>query len=132
MDYVNKPVLDRDHLSTMTGGDVDLAAEVLGLFQEQASMWSRLLDPRKPRSVWTDAAHSLKGSALSVGAMRLADACKETEDLGRGDSEVSVTRAAVSIDAIRTEMSKALDAASKMAHEIAVSGSFIASKEPNS
>ena len=37
--------IDIDHLLTMTGGDADLADEVLDIFRNQAEMWGRMLDP---------------------------------------------------------------------------------------
>ena len=94
-------------------------------------MWSRLLDPKKPASEWADAAHSLKGAALGVGALRLAKACAATETLGRS-GDVSVTAAAVSINDVRTELLTALEAAASTAHHLTVSGRFKPSNEPNS
>lgn len=127
----NLAVLDRDHLSAMTGGDAALAAEVLEIFKEQTSMWERLLDPKLSAERWADAAHTMKGAALSIGAMRLARACEATERLGRGE-KVSRTAAAVSINEIRAELLPALEAAAKVAYELAGSGSFVRSNEPNS
>ncbi len=76
------------HLERYAGGDQALVEEVLGLFREQASLWVRLLDPAAPGQAWKDAAHTLKGSALGIGAFALADECEAAEqaadaDLGR-------------------------------------------------
>ena len=38
-------LLDREHLKAMTGGDNDLAVEVIEIFRHQAEIWSRMLDP---------------------------------------------------------------------------------------
>ncbi|MEM8615622.1 MAG: hypothetical protein AAGF20_01680 [Pseudomonadota bacterium] len=60
--------LDIDHLLDMAGGDPELADEVLDIFRNQATTWGRLLDAAGPQSQWADAAHTLKGAALSIGA----------------------------------------------------------------
>src|SRR6185503_5738816 len=71
--------VDFAYLETYAGGDMALVEEVLGLFREQAAMWVRLLDPRAAGEAWRDAAHTLKGSARSIGAGALADACEAAE-----------------------------------------------------
>ncbi|MCA3694288.1 MAG: hypothetical protein IOB61_13060, partial [Aquidulcibacter sp.] len=43
--HLQGPVVDRAHLERMTGGDQELALEVLGLFREQIALWSKLLQP---------------------------------------------------------------------------------------
>jgi HPt (histidine-containing phosphotransfer) domain-containing protein len=57
--------------------------EVIGLFLEQTELWGRLLDPQGDGEVWRDGAHTLKGSALGVGAAALARVCAEAEDAWR-------------------------------------------------
>ena len=74
--------VDFGHLETYAGHDMDLVEEVLGLFVEQVAAWGRLLDPEA--GSWRDAAHTLKGSALGIGAFRLAHACGEARRRGRG------------------------------------------------
>ena len=37
--------IDLDHLLNMTGGDADLADEVLDIFRNQAETWGRMLTP---------------------------------------------------------------------------------------
>lgn len=69
--------VDVSVLETFTQGDSDLTDEVLSLFQEQARLWSPLLNAADPG--WTDAVHSLKGSAAGVGARHLAQACAQAE-----------------------------------------------------
>ncbi len=75
------------HLERYAGGDQALVEEVLGLFREQAAMWVRLLDPAAPGQAWKDAAHSLKGSALGIGAFALADECEMAEQAPAGLAE---------------------------------------------
>lgn len=70
--------VDFDYLESYLGGDHALMDEVLGLFEQQASIWSRVLDPEAPEH-WRDGAHTLKGSALGVGARTVAEICGEAE-----------------------------------------------------
>lgn len=64
-------------LERVVGGDVAVTEEVLGLFVEQARLWSGLLEPGGEG--WRDAAHTLRGAAAGIGAEALARACAETE-----------------------------------------------------
>ena len=78
------PLLDRAHLNAMTGGDTALALEVIDIFREQTGLWTRLMDPKADPRQWADAAHTLKGSSLSLGALELARLCERAglSDLG--------------------------------------------------
>jgi len=120
------PVLKPEQLSTMTGGDVALAIEVIDIFRQQTDIWVRMLDANLPPSQWADAAHSLKGSALSVGAMQLADACTKAEKLGRRDEDVSVSRAeaGVVLSTVKDHIGPAIEASAKLAHQLSLSGKF--------
>lgn len=111
-------LIDRAHLSTMTGGDVDLAQEIIEIFREQADIWAKMLDPASPPRQWADAAHSLKGAALSLGANPLAAACATAETLGRRKDAPAVAEAAVAISAVKDALGHALEAAAHLAHEI--------------
>ena len=126
------PTLDVDHLSAMTGGDASLAIEIIDIFRQQTELWSRMLNPSLPAQQWADAAHSLKGTALSVGAMRLSEACKAAETLGRSDGDIRLAQAAAALAAVKDEIGPAIEAAARVAHQLSGSGVFKASKEPNS
>lgn len=65
-------VLDRT-----TGGDDAVAEEVLGLFVQQAGLWSPLLDARQEG--WRDAVHTIRGAAAGIGACVLAAVCADAE-----------------------------------------------------
>lgn len=78
--------VDFAHLEAYAAGDAAVIEEVLGLFQNQVEVWLRLLDPAGPAEGWRDAAHTLKGSSLGVGAFELARICSEAE-LGSAESE---------------------------------------------
>jgi len=71
--------VDFQHLETYLAGDLGLAREVLGLFCEQAATVMPALDPAVSNTAWREAAHSLKGSALAIGAFALAEACSRAE-----------------------------------------------------
>lgn len=120
------PVLKPEQLSMMTGDDAALAMEVIDIFRQQTDMWSRMLDAALPPAQWADAAHSLKGSALSIGAMRLADACAKAENMGRASEEkpVSRTQAAIVLCDVKDQIGPAIEASAKLAHQLSLSGRF--------
>lgn len=64
-------------LEAMTAGDDAIGEEVLGLFVQQAAMWSPMLDVRDDG--WRDAVHTIRGAAAGIGAEALAQACAEAE-----------------------------------------------------
>jgi HPt (histidine-containing phosphotransfer) domain-containing protein len=74
------PAIDRAHLDRMTGGDSELALEVLDLFGEQSAMWQRLLAPSSENADWLVGVHTIKGSARGIGAWDLAEACSTAEE----------------------------------------------------
>ena len=70
--------IDTEHLSRMTLGERSLEREVLALFDRQADM----LLPRIRRGVpgvAAASAHTLKGSAVGIGAFRVAEAAAAVE-----------------------------------------------------
>ncbi|WP_332679256.1 Hpt domain-containing protein [Brevundimonas sp.] len=64
-------------LEATTGGDDGISEEVLGLFAQQAALWSPMLDVRDEG--WRDAVHTLRGAAAGIGAGVLAEACQAAE-----------------------------------------------------
>lgn len=73
------PAIDLEHLARYSGGDAALEEEVFSLFRQQVELWVRLLEPNTDMESWAAAAHSLKGSARSIGAHQLASACETAE-----------------------------------------------------
>ena len=71
--------VDFAYLETYCAGDMNLVDEVLGLFREQAAIWSPLMDPNNPTDGWRDAVHTLKGAARGVGAVELGRLCEAAE-----------------------------------------------------
>ena len=70
--------IDLGHLARMTGGDKALAREVLGLFLKQSASLAAALAEVSAETVRL--AHTLKGSARSIGAFRIADHAAAVED----------------------------------------------------
>lgn len=113
--------LDLDHLMAMTGGDPDLAEEVLDIFRHQVEIWSRLLDPRAPASQWADAAHTLKGAALSIGAHELAESCATTERAGR-DLPPSPAGASLMLNEIKDLIAATIEACGRASYALSRPG----------
>ncbi|MEM9422157.1 MAG: Hpt domain-containing protein [Pseudomonadota bacterium] len=77
----NSASIDLQHLDKYVAGDRALRDEILGIFEEQADLWIRMLDPRGDDGAWKDAAHALKGAARGVGAWTIGDICADAENL---------------------------------------------------
>jgi hypothetical protein len=97
------PPLDLVHLARQCLGDAELEAELLGLFRLQARALTAELSHSPLLSLESKAkiAHKLRGSALAVGAMRVAGAAGLIEELAlsAGDrrcSEADATAALLS------------------------------------
>lgn len=108
--------VDFAHLEHYAGGDGALVDEVLGIFREQAAIWLRLLVPDAPSGAWKDAAHSLKGSALGVGAFDLAKACESAE----AAREADIGGRQSALDRVRDALDLALADVAAYAHERAL------------
>lgn len=96
------PVVDLTHLDRYTGGDRALNAEVLRLFDMQASeivaKLRAILDAREAKS-WREATHTLKGAAKGIGAFGLAEAASLAEHLGPADDQAPEALSALETDA---------------------------------
>src|SRR5260370_35652727 len=71
-------VIDLAHLARMTLGETSLEAEVLGLFDRQAGILLARMRTAAPAAVGAFA-HTLKGSALGIGAWQVAEAAPGVE-----------------------------------------------------
>ena len=115
---MGRAIFDRDHFAMMTTGDAELQVEIVAIFKVQAQLWSRLLIPDAPTSVWADAAHTVKGSAKGLGLWRLADACEQAETLGRaGAVEGAMVKTALT--RVQQALHEALAAMEASAAEVA-------------
>ncbi len=119
--------IDLEHLLTMTGGDPELADEILDIFRTQAATWGRMLDADLPAQQWADA---LKGAALSIGANAFAETCAVAEALGRSGT-ASRVQAATAISDVKTGLSETIEACARASYELSKPG-LRASNEANS
>lgn len=94
--------VDLDHLARYTGGEEVINAEVLELFVRQcAQSLIRLhaqIEARDART-WRDVLHTLKGSALGVGAFSLAEALASAETI---DPELAPMQAAAALETLKS------------------------------
>lgn len=74
------PVLDLDHLARYTGGDEPLEAELFALFTRQAETCLARMAETGDIGEFLTAAHTLKGAARGIGAMKLGAACAGAEE----------------------------------------------------
>ncbi len=114
--------IDIDHLMTMTGGDANLADEVLEIFRNQAETWGRLLSAEAGQKEWSDAAHTLKGAALSIGASEFAEACALVEQRGRGDDVISKVEAATLLSSLKDDLVHVIEACARASYELSKPG----------
>ncbi|MBL6938927.1 MAG: Hpt domain-containing protein [Alphaproteobacteria bacterium] len=81
-------IVDLDHLARYTGGDRAINAEVMRLFDVQATdlvgRLNAILDARDAKS-WKDVTHTLKGAARGIGAFGLGDAAAYLEPMDLKD-----------------------------------------------
>src|SRR5258708_26625730 len=81
-------VIDLEHLARYTGGDAALNAEILRLFDSQASelviRLRTILESRDAKS-WREVTHPIKGAARGVGPIPLAHDAAPSERIGSDD-----------------------------------------------
>jgi len=75
------PVLDLAHLRRFTLGSVAFEREIMGLFAAGLNHTIAALDAAECAAQWHMAAHTLKGSAMGVGASRLAAVARDAEQM---------------------------------------------------
>jgi HPt (histidine-containing phosphotransfer) domain-containing protein len=100
-------VLDRDHLARMTFGDRGLEREVLQLFDRQSELLLERMRTSEPAAIAT-LAHTLKGSAVGIGATRVASAAAEVEATAQAkpaESGRAIDELARAVDEARAEIS---------------------------
>ena len=99
----NTALIDLDHLDRYVAGDRSLRDEILGIFEEQADMWTRMLDPKAEDAAWKDAAHALKGASRGVGAWDVGDICAKAEKLV-GEENRDVACRSVVLEELRNKV----------------------------
>ena len=96
-------------LDAVTGGDDGVAEEILGLFVQQAEMWSQMLDARVEG--WRDSVHTIRGAAAGIGAGALAEVCAEAEGAEKA-------LAPAKLDHVRDALDTALADVAAWRHEL--------------
>lgn len=101
--------IDLQHLSRMTLGERSLEREVLALFDRQ----TEILLPRirlAEASAAATLAHTLKGSALGIGAWRVARAAEGVEQARAFNAAAAVEALGTAIAETRAEIARLLRA----------------------
>lgn len=93
------PLLDRAYLSRFTLGNADLEREVLGLFADHAPEYLARMQAATTQQDWREAAHTLKGSAAAVGAVKVAKLAEVIERIT--PPEVGSARQALCADLLQ-------------------------------
>ena len=103
------PPLDLVHLARQCLGDHELEAELLGLFWQQAPALTAQLSGSLALSLASKAkiAHTLRGSALAIGARRVASAAWRLEELASAAGEQGAAEGRA-IAALRSAVAEAL------------------------
>jgi len=97
------PPIDFDHLRRYTFGDEKLEREVLELFCNHAPWLLAEMKAADCEAAWRNAAHSLKGSAMAVGAMEVAHAAEEAETCAAsfGEARDIIVRLESALDRVK-------------------------------
>lgn len=97
-------MFDQRHFAEMTGGDVALQREVVGLFRGQADAWRAELSPDRDPGLWRETAHKLKGSARAIGLWTLGEACETVEHVPVADAGQALSEVLVQLDAALADL----------------------------
>jgi HPt (histidine-containing phosphotransfer) domain-containing protein len=101
--------IDRTHLARMTLGERTLEREVLALFERQTEMLlPRIRHADRPAAATL--AHTLKGSALGIGAFRVARAADGVEQASAAGIAAAVDTLAAAIAETKAEIARLLRA----------------------
>ncbi len=103
-------VIDTEHLSRMTLGELSLQREVLALFDRQADMLLPRIRGGAPATV-AASAHTLKGSAVGIGAFKVARAVEQVEQARDAQIGAAVETLAVVLEETKAEIARLLRAA---------------------
>lgn len=108
------PPIDLVHLARQSQGDPTLEQELLVLFAPLAgSLALQLSDPQMRLELKANIAHKLRGSALAIGAWRIARAAEAIEGTARSadgecPGEAETTSATFAIAALQAAVAEAI------------------------
>lgn len=97
------PAIDMAHLARMTLGEKSLEREVLALFYRQADMLLPRIRGGVP-ALAAASAHTLKGSAVGIGAFRVARAAEALEQAKARNESAAIAAAIETLDAMLEEV----------------------------
>lgn len=80
-------IFDRTHLAQYTMDSPELEREIIGLFVAQLPDILYRLQNVDSSADWRIATHTLKGSALAIGACKIGDLAKKLEPVNRPEQE---------------------------------------------
>lgn len=91
-----EPVIDLDHLSGFTDGDLQLEGELLALFLSTSGVYlERMREALGTGQSWTGSAHALKGASANLGARRVTGLALAAERSQPDAAQLEALRAAV-------------------------------------
>jgi HPt (histidine-containing phosphotransfer) domain-containing protein len=90
--------IDLVQLATNTLGNRDLEVQVLHLFKSQSCSTLERLACETDRTARLDLVHTLKGSALAIGAERVADVCENLEGRMQSTTEPATEGLIAAVD----------------------------------
>jgi HPt (histidine-containing phosphotransfer) domain-containing protein len=99
--------IDLAHLARMTLGERSLEREVLELFGRQAEMLLPRIRRGEP-ALAAASAHTLKGSAVGIGAFGVARAAEAVEQAKDGSFLAAVERLAAVLEETKAEIARLL------------------------
>jgi len=105
---VSACAIDVEHLARMTLGERSLEREVLALFDRQADM----LLPRIRRgdpALAAASAHTLKGSAVGIGAFGVARAAEAVEQAKKASVDAAIDTLAAVLEQTKAEIARLLE-----------------------
>ena len=103
-------VIDTEHLSRMTLGELSLQREVLALFDRQADLLLPRIRAGAP-AMAAASAHTLKGSAVGIGAFKVARAVEQVEQARHMEIVAAVETLAAALEEAKAEIARLLQGA---------------------
>ena len=100
-------VIDTEHLSRMTLGELSLQREVLALFDRQADILLPRIRRGQP-SVASASVHTLKGSATGIGAFKVARAAEAVEQAQDAAAAAAIDTLAAVLEEAKAEIARLL------------------------
>jgi HPt (histidine-containing phosphotransfer) domain-containing protein len=107
IDATGRRAIDVEHLARMTLGERSLEREVLALFDRQAEMLLPRIC-RGDRALAAASAHTLKGSAVGIGAFGVARAAEAVEQARDQAVATAIERLTAVLEETKAEIARLL------------------------